>query len=334
MLTVRCGALFKDVRGDCAACDHADGDDAHRDFRADPAACQQRDGAFAHAALPDRGAVDPEPVRQEPGSHTEPREPVEIPDEQRREQRCGLVAEAAPQPLGVRLVLQSAVCAALKVRERALGQLLARALPVLQRVDRLRAIPAQPARVVEELETLALAVARPSDFASLVLRDAQRGPDSPVRHPLHEPAEDAPLLLRQLRRELARDQAILTGKGGQLRGAFAFPGLGHDTKARCPPRDYSPVTPFIAVQPQSALLDPVPQSVAEMFLAVIRPSVESERRLLVEVLELLGGEPSTLREAASDPQLSLLPFAENLTGPLRAKRPLPTLAGARVTLAP
>jgi hypothetical protein len=61
------------------------------------------------------------------------------------------------------------------------------------------------------------------------------------------------------------------------------------------------VTPFIAVQPQSALLDPVPQSVAEMLLAVIRPSVESERRLLVEVLELLGGESSTLGEAASDP---------------------------------
>ncbi|HXN36401.1 MAG TPA: hypothetical protein VN892_00020 [Solirubrobacteraceae bacterium] len=61
------------------------------------------------------------------------------------------------------------------------------------------------------------------------------------------------------------------------------------------------MTPFIAVQPQSALLDPVPQSVAEMFLAVIRASVESERRLLVEVLKLLGGEPSTLREAASDP---------------------------------
>jgi len=89
------------------------------------------------------------------------------------------------------------------------------------------------------------------------------------------------------------------------------------------------VTPFIAMQPQSALLDPVPQSVAEMLLAVIRPPVESERRLLVEVLELLGAEPSTLSEAASDPQLSLLPFAENLTGPLRAKRPLPTLAGRK-----
>jgi hypothetical protein len=89
------------------------------------------------------------------------------------------------------------------------------------------------------------------------------------------------------------------------------------------------VTPFIAVQPQSALLDPVPQGVAEMFLAVIHPSVESERRLLVEVLKLLGAEPSTLNEAASDPQLSLLPFAENLTGPLRAKPPLATLAGRK-----
>ncbi len=81
-----------------------------------------------------------------------------MPDEHGREQRCRLVAEAAPQPLGVRLVLQPAVRAALEVRERALGELLAGALPVLQRLDRLRAVPAQAARVVEQLEALALSL--------------------------------------------------------------------------------------------------------------------------------------------------------------------------------
>ena len=61
-------------------------------------------------------------------------------DEQReRQQRGGLALEAAPQASGVRLVLGSAVRAALKVREGALGELLARRLAALQRQDRRRA---------------------------------------------------------------------------------------------------------------------------------------------------------------------------------------------------
>src|SRR5271165_2696340 len=116
--------VFEDMRGDCSTSDHADGDNPDSNLRADAAARQECDCAFAHAALPDRGRVDTEAVQLESRSHAELREPAEMTDEHGREQGCRLVAEAAPQPLGVRLVLQSAVCAALKVRKCALGQLL------------------------------------------------------------------------------------------------------------------------------------------------------------------------------------------------------------------
>src|ERR1019366_4902909 len=104
--------------------------------------------------------VDPEAVQQMSRSQAESRQPAEMTDEHRREQGRRLVAEAAPQPLGVRPVLQPAVPATLKVREGALGEDFAGRLPVLQRQDRLCPVPAQAAGVVEQLEAFALSLTR------------------------------------------------------------------------------------------------------------------------------------------------------------------------------
>ena len=105
------------------------------------------------------------------------------------------------------------------------------------------------------------------------------------------------------------------GERGGLGRALALAGLGHETQARSAAREDLPAAAFVAVQVQRALLDPVPQRVAKVLLAVIRAAVESERRLLVEVLELLGAQPAALREAAGDPQLPRLPFARGSDRP-------------------
>src|ERR1035441_2425026 len=83
---------------------------------------------------------------------------------------------------------------------------------------------------------------------------------------------------------------------------------------------------FVAVQAQSALLDPVPWRVAKGLQAVIRPAVESDRRFLVDVLELLLAQSPALHEAAGNTQLPALPFPEDLTDPLRAEGAPPTRA--------
>ena len=118
-------------RSDRASRDHRDDRGSGRDLGAHAAAREQRGGAFADPAPSGRQGIRHEPVLQRPRSHTESGQPAEMPDEHGRQQRGGLALEAAPQALGVRLVLVAAARAALKVRERALCKLLARGLPVL-----------------------------------------------------------------------------------------------------------------------------------------------------------------------------------------------------------
>jgi hypothetical protein len=157
-------------------------------------------------------------------------------DEHRREQCRRLVAEAAPQPLGVRLVLQPAVRATLKVRESALGENFAGRLPVLQREDCLCPVPAEPAGVVEQLEAFALSLTRAGGVARLVDRDVEHRRDSAVLQPLDEPSEDALLVLVQFGLELQGDQTILLGEHDRLGRALFFSRLGHETQARTPLR--------------------------------------------------------------------------------------------------
>ena len=179
-------------------------------------------------------------------------------DKHRREQSRRLVAEAAPQPLGVRPVLQPAVRATLKVREGALGEHLAGRLPVLQRQDRLCPVPAQAAGVVEQLEAFALSLTRAGRVARLVDRDVEHRRDSAVLQPLDEPSKDALLVLVQFGLELQGDQTILLGEHGRLGRGLFFSRLGHETKARSAACPDLAMPVFVAVQAQSALLDPVP----------------------------------------------------------------------------
>ena len=56
-----------------------------------------------------------------------------------------------------------------------------------------------------------------------------------------------------------------------------------------------------------------------MLLPVKAAAEQGHRRLLVDVLELLGAQPAALREAAGDPQLVSLPFPEDPPDQLRGK---------------
>jgi Ser/Thr protein kinase RdoA (MazF antagonist) len=79
-------------------------------------------------------------------------------------------------------------------------------------------------------------------------------------------------------------------------------------KDLCPPA-------VVAVHVEGSLLDPVAQRVTQMLLAPVRPGEQRKRRLLVEVLELLGAETAALGEGARDAQLCSLPFAKELSDP-------------------
>jgi hypothetical protein len=94
--------MVEHMRGDRSSRDHRDGQDSGGDLGADATARQQRGGAFAYPALPERQAIRREAMLKRPRSHAEPRQPTEMADEHRWQQRGGLVAEAAPQPVGAR----------------------------------------------------------------------------------------------------------------------------------------------------------------------------------------------------------------------------------------
>src|ERR1039458_2819452 len=66
---------------------------------------------------------------------------------------------------------------------------------------------------------------------------------------------------------------------------------------------------------QRALLEPGAQGATKVLLALVGPAEESQRRLLVDVLKLLGAQASALREATGDPQLHGLPSSEDLSDP-------------------
>jgi hypothetical protein len=111
------------------------------------------------------------------------------------------------------------------------------------------------------------------------------------------------------------------GERGGLGGALNLARLGHQMQAGSAAGKDLAASAFVAVHPQGTVLQSRPQRVAKVLLAVVRPAVESQRRLLVDVLELLGAQSPALRKAAGDSQLAGLPFPEDLTDPLRAECP-------------
>jgi hypothetical protein len=117
-------------RSNCTSSDDGDSRDPGRYLCAHATARQQCGGAFAHSALPER-RVRQETVLRVPRSHPEASQPTKSADEHRRQQRGGLALEAAPQALGVGLVLSAAALATLEVREGARSQILARRLATL-----------------------------------------------------------------------------------------------------------------------------------------------------------------------------------------------------------
>ncbi len=193
------------------------------------------------------------------------------------------------------------------------------ASPSLQRADRHGPVPAQAARVVEELEALALSLARAHSVARLVDRDAEQRADAPVAHALRQQHEDPLLGIRELGEELGDDQSVLARERGVLWCVLVGPRLCPELDLRRALREDLAATALIAVKVQRAMLEPLSQRVSQVLLVVVGAGDECERGLLVEILELLAAETPALGEAAGDADLAGLPFAKQLSGAREAE---------------
>ena len=171
-------------------------------------------------------------------------------DEHGRQQCRRLVAEAVPQPPGVRAVLGAAVSARVQVGEGAHGELLARALAALQRLDRRGAEPTQPAGVVKKLKALALALARASRIVRIVASDPEHRRDTAILHPLRDQPEDPLLKRRELGQELRDDRAVLVDQGHALGTVLVLACVRHDVQARTAVRKDLFAPALVAVQVQ------------------------------------------------------------------------------------
>jgi hypothetical protein len=164
-------------------------------------------------------------------------------------------------------MLSTTVRAALEVGKGALCELLARCLSAEEGVDRARAEPAQPARVIEELEALALSLTGSRRSASLVDGDPECRCNRAVSHPLGQETEHSLLSARQLAQELRDDEAVLVPERRLLGPLIILARLGHPIDAWGALGEDLPPPALVAMQVQSAVLQSPAQSVTEVLLA-------------------------------------------------------------------
>jgi hypothetical protein len=119
------------------------------------------------------------------------------------------------------------------------------------------------------------------------------------------------LVLAELGRELGDDPMILFEQGGAFGRDLIGLAVG-DVQTRAAFLQDRVASALVAVEVARAVLDAGVEGVAQVLLVVEAPAEQHLRRLLVDVLELLGAQPAALGETAGDQQLALLPFTERL----------------------
>jgi hypothetical protein len=137
-----------------------------------------------------------------------------------------------------------------------------------------------------------------------------------VSHAVRHQGEYAPLEVVEFRREVADDCQVGGLQSGLFRPRLPLSVVGDPDDHRGILEEDLPASPPIAMYVEGATSNAEPQGVAQVLLALKVSLQKNNHRVLVQILDLLRGQPLALPELQGTANFFLLYVAEKPSGPL------------------